>query len=208
MRRRIDGSAPVAAATALLACAASCVLACALGCSPAARPPAASASASPTGSAELSGPLPSPVPDVVARVNGQPIRLAQLLPQAQAELRRPSAIDGEPRKAEALRRALRQYVERELLVQEALARGIVADDRQVAWAYDQLRLEYADEAAWVQYLAGSGLDVPALRAELRVQKTIAALLEREAAARGVTPDQARSQLLEKLRASARVELFL
>ena len=141
-------------------------------------------------------------------MNGQPIRLAQLLPQAQAELRRPSATDGEPRRAEALRRALQLYVERELLLQEALARGIEADDRQVAWAYDQMRREYADETAWVQHLAGAGLDAPALRAELRVQRTIAALLEREAAARGVTPDQARSLLLEKLRASARVELFL
>jgi hypothetical protein len=200
--------AVLAVPTGLLAAAVCCAVAAGLACSPAARPPASSASPGPRASEDPSRPLPSPLPDVVARVNGQAIRLSQLLPRAKAELRRPSASDGEPRRAEALRRALQLYVERELLLQEALARGIEADDRQVAWAYDQLRREYADEAAWAQYLAGEGLDVPALRAELRVQRTIAALLEREAAVRGVTPEAARGLLLERLRTSASVELFL
>lgn len=201
---------PLAVAPSLLACLVCCAFV--PGCSRSAKAPAASAapSASPASSAaaDLSRPLPSPLPDVAARVNGHAILLVQLLPQAKAELRRPSTLDGEPARAQALRRALQLYVERELLVQEALARGVEADDRQVAWAYDQLRREYADDAAWASHLAEDGTDAQTLRVELRVQRTITALLEREAAARGVTPEEARGRLLEKLRASARVELFL
>ena len=159
MRRANDGNdrttlAAAAVAAAWLACGA---------CSPPAKP-SPSASASPTGdaSSDLSRPLPSPVPDVVARVNGQPIRLAQLVPGAKIELKRPSVAGAEQRKAQAVRRALQQYVERELLLQEALARGVAADDRQVGWSYDQLRREYPDDGAWTKFLAGEGFDPQSL----------------------------------------------
>lgn len=202
MRRASFGPGSIAGPTALLACA--------LACSPTADAPRAAASASPSpgGASDLSRPLPSPVPDVVARVNGRAIRLAQVLPAARSELRRPSVADAEHRKAEALRRALQQCVERELLVQEALARGIEAEARQVDWAYDQLRREYRDDAAWEAFLAGEGFDALSFRGELRLQQTVSALLDREAQARNVTRDEARALLVEKLRAAARIELFL
>jgi peptidyl-prolyl cis-trans isomerase C len=205
MRRSSDGNdritlAAATAAAAWLACGA---------CSPAARP-SASEGASPAAGArsDLSRLLPSPVPDVVARVNGQPIRLAQLVPGAKNELKRPSVADPEQRKAQAVRRALQQCVERELLLQEALARGVAADDRQVGWSYDQLRREYPDDAAWTKFLAGEGLDPQSIRAELRALQTIGALLEREAKARGLTVEEARAALLGELRSKARIELFL
>jgi hypothetical protein len=65
-----------------------------------------------------SRPLPSPVPEVVARVNGQPIRIQQILPLAKAELDRVSVAERDRKKPEVLRRAA-QYVDRELLLQEA-----------------------------------------------------------------------------------------
>ncbi len=182
----------------------SCVLLCA-ACSPAKeKAPAASP---PAGAAD-SRPLPSPLPDVVARVNGRTVRLAQILPIALTKLKRLPAAPQEQRKAEALRLALGEYVERELLVQEALAHGVSADARSVDWAYDQMRRAHPEEADWTKYLAGQGLDPQSLRAELRVQQTVAAFVEREAASRGVPPDQARSALVAALRARARVELFL
>jgi hypothetical protein len=178
-------------------------------CTPAAKPSAsASPSAAGNSSSDLSRPLPSPIPDVVARVNGQPIRLAQLVPRAKAELKRSSGAGQGRREAEAVRRALEDYVERELLVQEALARGVVADDRQVGWSYDQARREYPDDGAWAEFLASEGFAPQSFRAELRVQQTIRALLEREARARGLSAGEARAALLGELRSKARIELFL
>jgi hypothetical protein len=182
----------------------SVLLVCAAACSP----PKQGTATAVVGDMDISRPLPSPVPEVVARVNGQPIHLAQLVPIAKAELAHPSAAEPERRKAEAVRRALQKYVERELLVQEALARGVTADSRQVDWSYDQLRREHADDAGWALFLAGQGMDPQSFRAELRVQQTVTALLERESQNRGVTPDEARAALLETLRAKARIELFL
>ena len=160
-------------------------------------------------------PLPSPVPEIVARVNGQPIRIRQILPMAKAELDRVSVADRDRKKPEVLRRALQRYVDRELLLQEALARGVEADSREVDWAYDQMRREHADEAAWEEFLAGQGMDPQSFRVELRSQHTVAALLDqevREASSGGATGPRAREEieaaLLARLRAKARIELLL
>jgi len=163
-------------------------------------------------------PLPSPVPDVVARVNGQPILIQQILPMAKAELDRVSVATRDRKKPEVLRHALQEYVDRELLVQEALARGIEADSREVDWDYDQMRREHADDKAWEDFLAEQGMDARSFRAELRTQHTVAALLDQELrrALGGEADDELRRQkqaevrdaLLARLRAKARIELFL
>jgi SurA N-terminal domain len=161
-------------------------------------------------------PLPSPVPEVVARVNGQPIRLHQVLPLAKAELERVSVAERDRKMPEVLRRAVQQYVDRELLLQEALARGISAESREVDWAYDQMRREHAGEPAWNDFLVGQGMTPQSFRAELRSQHTVAALVEQELRAAGeVDPDErprrlaeVQAALLARLRAKARVELLL
>jgi hypothetical protein len=178
------------------------------------RGPAAAPSSA---AADPSRPLPSPVPEVVARVNGREIRLQQILPMAKLELDRVSVQDREQRKPEVLRHALQAYVERELFVQEAIARGVEADSRAVDWAYDQMRREHPDDEAWEEFLAGQGMDPNTFRAELRLQRTVSVLLDqeeaREAANAGAaghrsTREELRAALLEGLRAKARIELFL
>jgi hypothetical protein len=162
-------------------------------------------------SADLGRPLPSPMPDVVARVNGQPIDIRQILPLAKVELDQVSVAERDRRKPEIVRRALQKYVDRELLLQEALARGLQVDSREVEWAYDQMRREHPDEAAWTEFLAGQGMDAQSVRAELRAQHTGAALLDRErqaAAAAGRDAAGVRADLLARLRAKARIELLL
>jgi len=223
------------------------VSALAFACSRAEAPrPAASASPSPSGE-NLARPLPSPVPDVVARINGQDIHVAQILPLAKAELDRGSVFDRDARKPEVLRLALREYIDRELLFQEALARGVQADRRMVEQAYDQTRQDHPDETQWTEFLARQGLDAQRLKAELRANHTVAALIEQELralpipeaelraafeadpaafagsdgtasfeAARGRVEealrqqrrDEVRRNLLERLRARARIETFL
>ena len=137
-------------------------------------------------------PLPSPVPEIVARVNGRPIGIRQILPIARSELAKLPAADRDRMKPEVVRRALDQYVDRELLLQEALARGLQADAREVDWAYDQMRHEHADEAAWEAFLAMQGMEGQSLKAELRAQHTVAALVEQEVRAYPVPEAEARA----------------
>jgi hypothetical protein len=171
-------------------------------------------SAGPSGSAspartDLGRPLPSPLPDIVARVNGQPIGIRQVLPLAKVELDKVSVADRDRMKPEVVRRALQKYVDRELLLQEALARGVQVDSRAVDWAYDQMRREHADEAAWVEFLADQGMDLQSVRAELRAKHLVEALLERERqASPGADAGSVEGALVARLRASARIELFL
>jgi peptidyl-prolyl cis-trans isomerase C len=191
------------------------ILAALAGCSRPAGGPAASPSAA---ALDPARPLPSPVPDVVARVNGEPIRLHQVLPMAKAELDRVPAAQRDEKKPELVRRALQQYIDRELLLQEALARGIEADTAAVEWDYDQLRGEHPDESAWRDFLAKQGMDPQSLRAELRARHTVIALVEQELkqAAAGEADPAVRPQnqaeveraLVARLRAEARIELFL
>jgi hypothetical protein len=163
----------------------------------------------PSADADPARPLPSPVPEVVARVNGQPIRIRQILPMAKAELDRVSIAEREAKTPEVMRRALGRYVDRELLLQEALVRGIRAETRDVDWAYDQMRGEYPDEPAWEEFLAGQGLDPRSFKVELRAQRTVAALLRQEAERRPeLRPEEVERGLVERLRARARIELLL
>jgi SurA-like N-terminal domain len=162
-----------------------------LGCSRPATSPASSASPTP-GAQSFDGPLPSPVPDVVARVNGVAISLTQILPMAREALDRVPLPQRDTRKPGILRRALHEYVDRELLMQEALARGVKADTREVEWAYDQMHNDHPDEAEWTEFLAGRAMDPQSLRAELRVQYTVAALLAQETRSWPVTEAEARA----------------
>jgi hypothetical protein len=132
-----------------------------------------------TPNADPARPLPSPLPEVVARVNGRPIALQQILPLAKAALGKLSRSEQEKSLPLVLRNSLDIYVERELLLQEALARGISADASAVDWAYDQARRDHPGEAAWTAFLQKQASTPESFRAELRAQKTIAALIEEE-----------------------------
>lgn len=161
-----------------------------LACSPGPAPQAAAASPS-ASPAEPGRPLPSPVPDVVARVNGRAIRIGQILPIAKAQIERVTIGERSRRKPEIVRAALAQYVERELLLQEALARGISADTASVQRAYDQMRREHPDEGEWAEALAMQALDPQSVKDELRSQQTVAALLQHEIATAPVSESEAR-----------------
>jgi len=124
-------------------------------------------------------PLPSPLPDVVARVNGEPIRLGQVVALAKQALDRSG--DKEKDKPGAVRQAMHQYIVREMLFQEAVSRGLSADPRKLEEAYDKARLDYRDEKQWADELLSRGLDPQSFKSELRVQETVNALLSQESA---------------------------
>jgi hypothetical protein len=156
--------------------------------------PAPDTASSPAAAAapDPSRPLPLPLPEVVARVNGQEIRIQQILPLAKATLGKVSLAERDARKPEAVRKALDEYVTRELLLQEALARGVQADTRAVEWSYDQMRREHPADADWAAFLAEQGMDAQSFKAEVRVQHTIAALLAQELQSWPVPEPEARA----------------
>lgn len=183
LRQRLPHASATLAAAALLVAA---------GCSRAGGGAAAAPTPYPTDEASLSRPLPRPLPDVIARVNGQPVRVEQVMPMVKKDLDQQTEEDMERLKPLVLRRALLKYCDRELLVQEALARGLSADTRRVDWAYDQARGEHPDDAEWAQFLKGQGLDPQRFRMELRVQQTVAALVDAELRKTPVTEEEARA----------------
>lgn len=144
-------------------------------------------------SVDLDAPLPSRLPDVVARVNGQPILARQVVPYARRRLEPQGDEERERNRPRALRQALREYIDRELLFQEALARGLRADDRAVQGAYDRARVEQKEEKAWVDFLAARGFDPQSYRTEIRVQATVNVLLRRAAEETTVAEDEARGR---------------
>jgi hypothetical protein len=171
--------------------------------------PEAVSSARAVASSDPSRPLPSPFPDVVARIDGRPIRFAQIVPLARREL---ASLPEEERAAgrpAAVRRALEHYIDRELLFQEAQSRGLTVDPRRVQWAYDQARQEFPNDADWEEFLAEEGLDPQSLRTEIRIQQMVEALLQDEAAASGAGEEGdlegVAEKLVRRLRARARIE---
>jgi hypothetical protein len=159
-------------------------------------------------------PLPSPLPEVVARVNGQPVYLTQVLPLAKVALDKVAPSQREAQAPAAVRQAVQDYVDRELLLQEALARGIRADTHQVDRAYDEMHASHPDEASWQEFLAEQGMDARTLRTEVRIRETVLALLRKEVAeekartGREASADEVRARLVAKLRAGARIETYL
>jgi len=119
-------------------------------------------------------PLPSPLPDIVARVNGQTVRIQQVLGLARKALK--DSKEREKDMPGAVRQAMHQYVVRELLFQEAMARGVSADTKRVEAIYDQVRGGFKDEQRFAESLAEQGLDPQGYKQELRVQETVNALI--------------------------------
>jgi peptidyl-prolyl cis-trans isomerase C len=141
--------------------------------------PSSPAPASPGAPPEIDRvtPLPSPVPDVVATVNGEPVPLRNIVQLARKYLEK--SEDRAKDRPYALRRAAQEFIDRELLFQEARARKLQPDDRRVEQAYNDARLRYRDEERWADWLKDQGYDQNTFRTELRVQETIRLVVDQE-----------------------------
>ncbi|MFI5184807.1 MAG: peptidylprolyl isomerase, partial [Vicinamibacteria bacterium] len=147
---------------------------------PPAATPTASPAASPGGPPPIDRvtPLPNPLPDIAARVNGReiPLKYAEIIARRLLE-----KGDKEKDRPWAYRQAVQQLITRELLLGEAMARRVTADDTKVDAAYNEARVSYKDEDAWTSFLADQGLTLDAFKSEIRTQLTVQALLDQEAA---------------------------
>ena len=131
------------------------------------------------------------MPDILGRVNGRPIVARQIVPLARKLM--DLSKDPDAAKPGAVRQALRDYIDRELLFQEALVRGVKADDGAVRLLYDQARVNHPDDQEWEAYLHRLGFDPQGYKDEIRVQATVKALLASVADALKVTDAEARAR---------------
>ena len=131
------------------------------------------------------------MPGILGRVNGQPIGARQIAPLAKKLLDK--SKDPDSARPGVIRQALRDYIDRELLFQEALARGVKADDGTVRLLYDQARVDHPDDKDWASYLGRLGFDPQSYKDEIRVQATVNALLRRVGEEMKVTDAEARSR---------------
>lgn len=165
------------------------------GCSVSEDAPVSAVSSSPSPSSEQEDPtrpLPDPLPDVVARVNGQPIHLAEVLPLLRDELRKYLPGQRAEKTPLTLRRALSRYIDQELLVQEALARGVEADTRAIEKDYDRARQDHPDDEEWGDHLASLGFDDQSFKAALRIRHTVQAMVAEASPVQPVSDQEARA----------------
>jgi predicted transcriptional regulator len=133
------------------------------------------------------------MPDILARVNGQPVTTRQVVPLAKKAIEKEGALERDKKKPRVMRAALQDYIDRELLLAEALTRGLRADDRAVQSAYDRARVEHPDDKDWAEQLSFQGFDPQSYKNELRAEETIKALLREIASHVLVTDEEARAR---------------
>jgi hypothetical protein len=108
---------------------------------------------------------PRPCLDVAVRVDGRPIRAAQVAVAAEIALRRSPGTD----RAQAYRSALEGLITREILSHEAQTRGITPDATAVDAARRDVRALFGEDMAWSALLTAHGFDAAAYETELRLQ---------------------------------------
>jgi parvulin-like peptidyl-prolyl isomerase len=120
-------------------------------------------------------PLPQPLPEIVARVNGKPISMRTIRVLVNVDGERGAGRVGAENPA-AYRNAVQTGIERELLIQEAERRKVVADDASIERHYNDALGRYKGDKPWAESLKDAGMDTEAYRNYLRVTYTIHALM--------------------------------
>ena len=128
-------------------------------------------------------PVPAQLPDVIARVNGQPVRKVDVDRQVkQLELQAGRTVPPEQRDA-VYRSVIDQLVTIELLLQETKNRNITVSEAEAKAASDQklkeLRAQVPDQAAFNKAMAERNMTVAKLRSDIRNDMLISRLIEGE-----------------------------
>jgi peptidyl-prolyl cis-trans isomerase C len=119
--------------------------------------------------------VPDQLPDVVAKVNDEDVQKADFERLLHTVERNNGPVP-QDRRSEILRRVLDDLISYTLLKQEAKARNVTVTDAEVDQQMTTIRQRVPSEEAFKNALAESGLTVDRLRADTRVQMTIAKLM--------------------------------
>jgi len=133
-------------------------------------------------------PVPAEIPDVVARVNGEDVKKAELdMAVKSLEDRARSAVPPEQRDA-VYRQVLDRIVGFHLLVQEAKARKVIAPPWEVDGQLEQIRKQFPSEDAFKQMLQARGVTLEKLCADAAQTIAVNLMLKNELEPKVVVSD--------------------
>ena len=174
-----------------------CVVAVAFSvsaCRKAPSPETQSGAAQPSGSPAASGPagapavppappkpVPAQLPDVLARVNGEPVKKAdfdRMVHTIEARAGQPIPAD---RRDEILRGALDQLITYTLLSQESKSRGVKVEPAEIEAKMGELKKQFPNQEAFDKALKERGMTVESLRKDAQVDLSVTKLMDAEVA---------------------------
>lgn len=129
-----------------------------------------------------------PEDDVVARVNGSAILLADLEEEYRMSIRGVAAPPDAEEADDIKLQILNEMITNEILLQIAARYELTASEEEVDARFDELRSQYSD-SAFQELMASRGIDEPAFREEIRTSVTIEKLLNMEVTSRISVSDE-------------------
>jgi peptidyl-prolyl cis-trans isomerase C len=126
-------------------------------------------------------PMPAALPDVLARVNGEAVKKAdldRLIKNMELSANQPIPPE---RRDEILRKALDQLVTYAVLSQETRARKVTVTDAEIDGSLKQMQSQFPNEAEFKKALTARGMTVEKLRADARIDMSINRMMEAEVA---------------------------
>jgi len=152
-----------------------------------ATPPATAATPVPT-PPPTAKPMPAELPDVLARVNGESVKKAdldRLIKNMELSANQPIPAD---RRDEILRGALDQLVTYTVLSQETRARKVTVTDAEIDGNLKQMQSQFPNEQEFKKALTARGMTLERLRSDARIDMSINRMMETELAGTPVPTD--------------------
>jgi peptidyl-prolyl cis-trans isomerase C len=153
---------------------------------PASAPPTASQTAQPAAVPEPPKPLPAELPDVLARVNGEPIRKSDF-DRLILNMEISNGPIPQARRNEVLRTMLDQLITYTVMSQQAKSENIAVSDAEIDGRIEEMR-GGTSEGEFKKALEARKMSSEQLRTDARVQLTIEKLLEAHVAEAAVTTE--------------------
>jgi peptidyl-prolyl cis-trans isomerase C len=185
---------------------------------PAPPSPAQPAAGQPAGTETAPGPLTSQgilsakdLPEVVAKVNGKPIKKQELL-QACQVVQLQLAQEGRPVAPSTMfyRQVLENLISITLLQQDAKAQGVTASEQEVERQIDARKSSFPSEADYQKALAQAGVTEETLRQQAREQLSVQKYVQTKVVPNAAVPDQVTREFYdknkEKIRSPERLHL--
>jgi peptidyl-prolyl cis-trans isomerase C len=125
--------------------------------------------------------MPATLPEVLARVNGEAVKKAdldRLVKNMELSANQPIPAD---RRDEILRQALDQLVTYTVLQQETRARKVTVTDAEIDGNLKQMQSQFPNPQEFSKALAARGMTLDKLRSDARVDMSINKMMEQEVA---------------------------
>jgi peptidyl-prolyl cis-trans isomerase C len=166
------------------------------GMPPAGMPPAGLPSHNPAAETPVD---PSKMPDVVARINGEEIKKAQLVKDATNAQMRFAQMQGiqPPLTANFYKQVLDDLIARTLLTQEAKEQKVTVTDAEVERELGNLRSQAPNPEEFKKALAANGMTEETLRQRIRHEGAVQKFVQTKVLAGVTVSDQAAKEFYDK-----------